>query len=367
MKKILILLAALVLLFASCAEKPSLDDKTPLISGGEMTETPDGESTETPADETDVPKIGRVSNRSYSSWANWTEDEKIMQGIVNAEAFKKNDSKTHLPLYMIDSEEALKKFVSDYGDVYSMQASYDTFVGFAYATDHCNADFFEEKILLVAYMEASSGSFRYNVGRVSVDDGELLVEIIQRNDPEAYTADMSGWLMTAEVKREDIKNCTSFDAVYAGIYVSEFAYWSEAPILTVFVPGDKAEAINGSFHWYERDGGGVIADSDHPYSDDFFDVVPYISTADFYGESGMVYGKLAFDFPGNPTIHITRWSIENFKERDFYYDVDTYVTDDGIIFPLNTSGCYVYSLSASWEKVNGVGGSVDYYFCVGDR
>ena len=142
--------------------------------------------------------------------------------------------------------------------------------------------------------------------------------------------------------------------------------FTEPPSLTVASPYGEIEAIQSGAHWW---GGemGMITDSAYPYADDFLDNMNYLPNAEFFGEDAVI-GKLTFDFARQPDkIYMSRWRIGDERNHASHYDIDVSVDDKGITFPLNTSGCYAYSLNATWEKVDNVGGSASYYFCVGSR
>ena len=363
MKKLRVILVVLVLLLTSCTvTRPADGDKLPIK---------DGNTTDIIADKDDESsaEVKKLSFTSYSCWANWTDDERIMQGIVNPDTVSHDYPRTHLPLYRIDSVESLEKFKTDYADVFSLDYNYDGILCFNEQTANNDEAFFEENIIFVVYMEAASGSFRYEVYGAQVVGKTLMIELVQINPPETHTDDMSGWLIALEIDREDIEDCTSFDAVYNGMMRDawfENYEFIEPPSLTVASPYGEIEAIQSGAHWW---GGemGMITDSDYPYADDFLDNMNYLPNAEFFGEDAVI-GKLTFDFARQPdSVYMTRWRIGDEENNAAHYDIDVSVDDKGITFPLNTSGCYAYSLNATWEKVDNVGGSASYYFCVGDR
>lgn len=369
MKKLLVILVILVLLLTSCiVTRPADGDKLP-TKGDDTTQTPvdgegDGDETdEVSGDGEDVYPTS-FSYHFYSCWTNWTDDERVILGAVNADAVKNDATGTHLPLYRIDSVEALKKFKEDYAKVFSFGNNHDGAPCFNEKTASKDEAFFEENVIFVAYMNAESGKFKYQIRNVIREGKDLLIEIEQRNDFEEYTDDMPGRLIAVEFLKEEVKSYTSFDTVYVG--KQPYYAFEPPPSLTVASPYGEIEAIQSGAHWW---GGemGMIADSAYPYADDFLDNMNYLPNAEFFGEDAVI-GKLTFDFARQPdSVHMTRWRIGDEENQDLRFEVDISVTDEGITFPLNTSGCYAYSLRAKWEKVDNVGGSASYYFCVGDR
>ncbi|MBQ2378156.1 MAG: membrane lipoprotein lipid attachment site-containing protein, partial [Clostridia bacterium] len=116
MKKLLILFAVAALILASCNSVPPKND------GGGTNDIPQLDVG--PADiGSDRIEIAILSDQ-YSAWANWTDDERVTQGIVNPDTVSHTYPRKHLPLYKIDSVEELERFVADYGDVFSMEYKY---------------------------------------------------------------------------------------------------------------------------------------------------------------------------------------------------------------------------------------------------
>lgn len=368
MKKIPIFLLALTLLLTSCVSTRPIDrDKLP----------PKDDGTDLPVVDNRPADIGNEIIEidlfdQYSAWANWTDDERVTQGIVNPDTVSHTYPRKHLPLYRIDSTEELEKFIEDYGDVFSMNYKYDENEGFAAATAHCDVEFFADKFLLVAYVEAPSGSFRYGARNITIDDGALTLEIEQTNDPEAHTDDMSGWLVTAEILRTAVSNCTSFDAVFAGIkgredepYVPQIM--SEPPTLAVITPDGSIKASMGTSSWFYPVGDGTSSanmyDSNHPTSKQFIDVMPRLSNDKYYDVTGGVYAKLAFDFQRVPEISIKRWKCDG--ENVFSEPEQVQVFDD-ICFHINQNGEFIYEVTAVWDmSIDGLGGNVTYVFSIG--
>ncbi len=365
MKKFLILALTFALLLTSCAST---------LPRNELPGTDDG---------TDLPVIDNlpadIGNEIieidlydwHSSWANWTDDERVMQGIINPDTVSHFYPRTHLPLYRIDSAEELEKFIEDYSDVFSMNYKYDENEGFAVATAHCDIDFFADKFLLAAYMEAPSGSFRYGVRTISIDNGALVIEVEQTNDPGVHTDDMSGWLVTVEMLRTPVTDCTSFDAVFVGIKGREDEPYvpvvmSEPPELTVISPIEEIKASMGTSSWFYQNGdgsnGAKIYDSNHPMSEYFFEAMPRLSNDKFVD---VEWAKLAFDFWEAPELTIRRWNAELVGQDNVDSLAETVKVDDGILFEINQKDCYVYEVTAVWDDSDGLGGNVTYVFSIG--
>ena len=77
--------------------------------------------------------------------------------------------------------------------------------------------FFAGRFLLIAYVVSGSGSLRYGVRDVTVEGGQLCMNVIQTNDPAARTCDMAAWLVIAELPKSMLEGVTGFDARLVGI------------------------------------------------------------------------------------------------------------------------------------------------------
>lgn len=373
MKKLLILFAVASLILASCNSVPPKND------GGGTNDIPhvDAGPSDIGSDRIEI----AILSDQYSAWANWTDDERVTQGIVNPDTVSHTYPRKHLPLYKIDSARDLEKFIEDYGEVFALDYRFggNLGAGFKAATDHCDVDFFSDKFLLVAYMEAPSGSFRYGARNIIIDDGALTLEIEQTNDPEAHTDDMSGWLVTAEVIRADATtNCTSYDAVYVGVKGRAEHHeginnpeLSEPPALTVITPDASVKACMGTSSWfYPADDGtnaAVMYDSNHPTSKEFIDAMPLLSNDKYYDVTGGAYAKLAFDFNRMPELSIKRWEIFDLNGQDnISAEPEQVEVFDDICFHINQDGNFVYEVTAVWDtSADGCGGNVTYVFCIG--
>ena len=76
-----------------------------------------------------------------------------------------------------------------------------------------HGDFFRDHSLLVVYVPANSGSYRFGNNGISIFDGALRVFVEQKNAPEVGTDDMAGWFILVGITDKDARECTSFDAI----------------------------------------------------------------------------------------------------------------------------------------------------------
>ena len=144
------------------------------------------------------------------AYANYTEDSRIFS-CLNAEKLAIS-SVRHLPVFRFDTKEDLDRFRATFRDSFTFDQGYDEVPSFDEVTAGYDESFFAEMAVILAYVPASSGSFRFDTQEVVISDASLCLNVVPINRPEAYTDDMSGWFVMAEVPDKDIADCTEFDA-----------------------------------------------------------------------------------------------------------------------------------------------------------
>ena len=145
------------------------------------------------------------------SYANWGELNEIYSKALNIDKMAIS-SVRHLPIYKFDTLAELEQFKNDVKDVLSIDAGYDEMPSFNESTAKYDEAFFTENTLMLIYVEATSGSYRYGVNSVYHADGNFCIHIEQTNNPETHTDDMSGWFITVAVPDSMVADCTTFDA-----------------------------------------------------------------------------------------------------------------------------------------------------------
>ena len=149
------------------------------------------------------------------AYVGWSDDSTIENGALNKDLLQ-NEPDTHLPIFKMDTLEDLEQFRSKYESVFSLDRGYDSALSFEGAIAKAQWDreiFFEEHSLLVIYVPSSSSAYRFGVQSVAVKDGSMCVSVEQKNDPEVATEDPAGWFILVEVEDEELRDCTSFDAI----------------------------------------------------------------------------------------------------------------------------------------------------------
>lgn len=226
MKKMILLIAmAGLLVLCSCRYREEEKREKPILTGNQDTLTyPVGVNA--------------------SIWVNYSEDPLLYESPLNCS----NNKNGTLPVYRIDTAEQLQEFIDRFSEVLSLDNFRDSFVEFAKGLDEA---FFRNNSLLMAYHIASSGSFTYRLDKTEISGSELIMHIIQTNDPEVYTCDMAGWLEIADIRKDLLKDVTDYDAV-----VSKPDNTASRENYEVF-EGEQYATLPGHLAWgsfsYEKD------------------------------------------------------------------------------------------------------------------
>lgn len=185
MKKLICFLFAFLFLLsaAGCGEKPI--DTT-------WMETPD----------TTVSEVGTSST------------EALYSGALNADKMAIS-SVRHFPIYKFDTLEDLTQFKDSLKKPESLSYKHDEIPSFNEATAKYDEAFFSENTLLLVYVAASSGTYRFAVDAITGDGTSLCVQIAETVHPDGVTDDTAGWFITVAVPDSTAAAYTEFDAVLA--------------------------------------------------------------------------------------------------------------------------------------------------------
>ena len=184
MKRLLLLLAVLILVISSCAKNP----------------------------EEPCPGCDIVDKNLYS-----TESVVFGEGSAEYVLLKSNywfgsiPSGTVTKISSMDELESFQKKHKVYSDGQYM-LSIENFNGYARKLDE---KFFEEKIVLAIHIQSGSGSESFYVSDISVEGDCLTVGVSSILHPPmtAFTTDMASWHMVVEIDRNLIEGVTDFKAV----------------------------------------------------------------------------------------------------------------------------------------------------------
>lgn len=149
------------------------------------------------------------------SYVGWTDNAALYEGALNCDLLK-NEQNGHLPIFKIDTFEELEQFKVSFENIVTMDQGYDTVLSFNAAMSKAQWDrdiFYEKNTLLIIYIPASSGSYRYAIQKVETSDTSICIQVEQVNAPEVISEDMAGWFLLVEMEDEAISKYVSFDSV----------------------------------------------------------------------------------------------------------------------------------------------------------
>lgn len=144
------------------------------------------------------------------SYANWVEGNEIFFGALNRDKLAVN-SVQHLPIYKFDTLEELNGF-KEFAEEFTLDGGYDEIPSFNETTAKYDETFFAENTLMLVYVSASSGTYRFGVSSVYCDGKYFCIHVEQTNHPEIVTCDMAGWFVTVAVPDDMVSGCAEFDA-----------------------------------------------------------------------------------------------------------------------------------------------------------
>ncbi len=204
MRKIIVIIILLLSILAGCSRIESeVSDMSPDSSSEQET------SGVAENNEKQEESVGWYSVKLV--YANWTEDERIFRNCLNPETMAIS-SYRHLPVYKFTTKEDVENFKEMFHDILSLDQRHDEVPSFNEVSDTYNDDFFMEHSVVMAYVTASSGSFRFDIESISVEDMSLCLNVYQTNAPDVYTADMAGWFVITELDKDIVDRCNAFDA-----------------------------------------------------------------------------------------------------------------------------------------------------------
>ena len=208
MRKIIIFVLSILMIFvlAGCASKK---EEAPVPETDTSAPEQIGNASEGEGDRQEE-SVGWFSVKV--AYANWGDETHILSECANPPEVLILSSERHLPVYLFKTKDDLDWFKEEFRDEFTMDRGYDEVPSFDEVTAEYDDAFFEKHSVLLTYVAASSGSFRYDVESIDLKDYTLCMNVYRTNDPEVYTSDMSGWFIMAELDPNVVERCTSFDA-----------------------------------------------------------------------------------------------------------------------------------------------------------
>lgn len=162
----------------------------------------------------DIQPGGTAPEKSFDiqlSYVGYTTETSFYAAAENSDRFHYS-SALHLPIYKIDSKEALNDFTGTYGKFLSLNQGYEGVPSFNGIAQRYDEAFFSENTLILVYVQSSSGSNRYGVDSIYCASNYFCVHVKRTNDPLMHTDDLAGWFLMISVPDSMISCIRTFDA-----------------------------------------------------------------------------------------------------------------------------------------------------------
>lgn len=136
----------------------------------------------------------------------------IYENALNASKLGESNPR-NLPIYKFDTLSDLEKFKSDFSGKNGFNYGWDEVPSLNDATKNYDENFFERYTIMLVYVAANSGSYRYGFKDITFSDNYLCINVEQTNNPRVVTEDMAGWFITVAVPDSMVANITEFNAI----------------------------------------------------------------------------------------------------------------------------------------------------------
>ncbi len=160
---------------------------------------------------TSCASANEIRPKSYISWANWTDNETVLEYACNKEKLLEDDSESY-PLYKCESIEELKDFKEKYSGIFVMESSWDEVGSFESMTERFDEKFFEKNTLFLVYVTSGSTTPRFKAESVTFTENSLCINIVQTNRVEVGDDAMAGWLIAVPLSKESLRGIVKYDA-----------------------------------------------------------------------------------------------------------------------------------------------------------
>lgn len=306
------------------------------------------------------------------SYASTPKTNKIYRETLNLEKLP-DSSVRHLPVYKLDSLEALERFKANFADEFTMDSSYDEVPSFNEVTKKYKESFFKDSCVFLIYIDATNSTHRYALEGINIDGEYFCIHIKETTGAEEVDCMLAGWFVTVAVTRGSIAECTEFDAVLDHGFdniVPTVPVLRSPPDLYVTVDEISIEAMKGTLDWtYKEEGGKAVtlnADSSHPLvQKEYMPCVALVPTVTAYTYP-IRYARLQFGASPNEfipnTVSVRRWPAESWGDPKAESENVTVDNENGNIYIPLENGNYIYEISAKWNGSRSAYGTVRYSF-----
>ena len=147
------------------------------------------------------------------AYAGWTDNGEIYTRALNTQKMSQSSQK-HLPIYRLDTLADVEAFRSTFENDLAFEYGFDEMKSFNDAIEVFEDEaYLKAYSLMVVYVSANSGTYRYGVESIFCDGENFTVSVEELKHPTEVTTDLAGWYIIIVVPDSMIANCTEFDAI----------------------------------------------------------------------------------------------------------------------------------------------------------
>ena len=149
----------------------------------------------------------------FPAYAGWAENDEIYTRALNTQTMTQSSQK-HLPIYRLDTLADIESFRSTFENDLAFEYGFDEVKSFNDAIEVlADEAYLKTHSLMVVYIQANSGTYRYGVESIFCDGENFMVKVEQLKHLGDVTDDLAGWYIIVVVPDSMIENCTEFDAI----------------------------------------------------------------------------------------------------------------------------------------------------------
>lgn len=149
----------------------------------------------------------------FTAYAGWSESDEIYTRALNTEKMAQSSQK-HLPIYRLDTLADVEAFRSTFENDLAFEYGFDEVKAFNDTVEmFADETYLKAYSLMVVYVQANSGTYRYGVESIYCDGESFTVSVEELKHPTEVTTDLAGWYIIIVVPDSMIANCTEFDAI----------------------------------------------------------------------------------------------------------------------------------------------------------
>ena len=147
------------------------------------------------------------------AYAGWSDESEIYTRALNTQKMAQSSQK-HLPIYRLDTLADVEAFRSTFENYLAFEYGFDEVKSFNDTVEmFADETYLNAYSLMVIYVSANSGTYRYGVESIYCDGESFTVSVEELKHPTEVTTDLAGWYIIIAVPDSMIANCTEFDAI----------------------------------------------------------------------------------------------------------------------------------------------------------